>query len=623
VDFIPQNFHFLRPLWLLALIPAVMLFLAIRHSRTRASRWDNAIDTSLLPYLLDGEPGKRHRWPLLILLSAWLLTSLNLAGPVWKKLPQPVQKKTDALVIIQDLSLSFFAQDLSPNRLTRTRHKLHDILQSRKEGTTALIVYSGDAHVVAPLTDDTNTIAAMVPDLSPEIMPSFGSNLPAAVTLALRLFKDGLVASGKILLLTDEVDKEDVSKVARLLSGKNIVLSVLGVGTEDGGPIPKSDGGFWKDEQDKIIVPRLPRTVLQDLAQKTGGRYSDLKLDDSDFNYLLAAKSLIGPEDQYRQIDREFDQWQEHGHWLVLLLLPFALLAFRRGWIIGLLVILSLSGNEAQAMTWQDLWLRPDQQGTRALAENAPQKAAELFKSPQWKGVAEFQAGNYEGAAAAFNELSSDDGNYNLGNALAKKGELKEALQAYDKALQLNPEQADASFNRELVEKLLQQQEQQKEQDKEQKQKSDDQQQSQKNSAQGQDQPSAEHKSQDKAQDHQGKDQAGETADRQDEAGRDDEHKNTDPDKVKKQGQQDDKDEQSGKDQDRAVGQPAEESADKQNPGEEARMPEDKLSAEEQQALEQWLRKIPDNPGGFLKRKFEYQSRRNPDRNPQHKTKIW
>lgn len=618
MDFISTDFQFLRPLWLLSVIPAILLFLAIRHLRANSSRWDRAIDSSLLPHLLDGEPAKGHRWSTIILLIAWLLASISMAGPVWEKLPQAVQKKEDALVVIQDLSLSFFAKDLSPNRLTRTRHKLLDLLQNRKEGTTALVVYSGDAHVVAPLTDDTNTIAAMVPDLSPSIMPIFGSDLKAAVTLALRLFKDGSVSSGRILLLTDEVTREDAEKVAKLLEGKSIILSVLGVGTEDGGPIPKSNGGFLKDEQDNIIVPRLHRSVLQDLASKTGGRYSDIKLDNSDFNYLLSEETVISQDEQYRQIDREFDQWLEQGHWLVLLILPFALLAFRRGWLIGLVVIILLSSNDAQAMSWQDLWLRHDQQAAKALSDKAPRKAAELFKSPRWKGVAEYKAGNFEGAITALDGLDSAADNYNRGNALAKAGQLEEALKSYNKALQYNPELNDASFNKNLVEKLLQQQEQQKEQGDNQ-QDQGDQQQNEENGDQGQEQPAD---GQNHSQDQQGENQNEDQGEQKNEAAPAD-GQNNDASPDDQQGRQNDKDNQPQEDENRSTGQPKEKGDDNDTPAGKSQLSEDRLTAEEQQALEQWLRKIPDNPGGLLKRKFEYQYSQNPDRNPKKTKKIW
>lgn len=625
--FINPDFHFLRPLWFLAIIPALLLFLAIRRARADAGGWDKEIDSSLLPYLLDGESGKQRRWPLVLLLLAWLLASLGLAGPVWEKLPQPVQKKADALVIIQDLSLSFLAKDLSPNRLTRARHKLLDILRNRKEGTTALIVYSGDAHVVTPLTDDTNTIAAMVPDLAPAMMPSFGSNLPAAVTLALRLFRDGAGSGGQILLLTDEVAPEDVDKVVKLLAGKKVVLSVLGVGTEDGGPIPKNDGGFLKDELDNIVIPRLNRTVLQELAEKNGGRYSDLTLADGDFKYLLAAASPLKNEEQYRQIDREADQWQEQGYWLALLLLPLALLAFRRGWLLGLVMLILLPTNDALAMEWRDLWLRPDQQGAQALAANAPQKAAQLFKSPRWQGAAAYKAGNYEAAVAAFDGLKGDDDNYNLGNALARKGQLKEALQAYDRALQLNPQMEDASFNRNLVKKLLEEQEQQQKQGQDQGQPQDS----------GQPQEGQNRKDRETGPEQEDKQKPGppdkqeqEMQSQHQQTGAEGEKQGSEPedqaqrvdaakDQAQKQAEQ--KDQQQDR-EDGSADQPQEIGAEEEKlPGEE--LPEQGLKTEEQLALEQWLRKIPDNPGGLLKRKFEYQYQQNPNRNPQNNKKIW
>lgn len=635
---IPTDFHFLRPLWLLTVVPAILLFLAIRHSRAHAGRWDQAIDSALLPYLLDGTAGKQQRWPVFVLLFAWLLAGVSLAGPVWEKLPQPVQKKTDALILIQDLSLSFFAQDLSPNRLTRARHKLLDILRQRQEGTTALIVYAGDAHVVAPLTDDTNTIAAMVPELSPAIMPSLGSNLPDAVGLALRLFRDG-GGGGRILLITDEVAPESVGAVVKLLAGENIPLSILGVGTEDGAPIPKNDGGFLKDAGDNIIVPKLNRAALRDLAAKTDGRYSDLQLADSDINYLLAAPSRASENDQYRRVDREFDQWREEGHWLVLLILPLAVLGFRRGWLIGLVMVLTLSSNVAHAMSWQDLWLRKDQQAAKALADNDPQQAARLFKSPQWQGVAEYRAGNYEGAAAVLGGLDSPEAHYNLGNALAKKGRLEEALKAYDQALRRNPEPADAKFNKELVEKLLRQQkEQQQPQGEKQKTESGD-------SAQGQDQQGKEQGQQsqagnqsDKGPGAQGQDQQGneqgdqsQAVDRPDKeqggkennGARTGEQKKDDAAKDAEQGQAAAQKEAAEAGTEPATGSPGEEGAGKQAASPQSAAPEDKLTAEQQQALEQWLRKIPDNPGGLLKRKFEYQYRQNQNRDSQSSKKIW
>lgn len=272
-------------------------------------------------------------------------------------------------------------------------------------------------------------------------------------------------------------------------------------------------------------------------------------------------------------------------------------------------------------MSWQDLWLRKDQQAANALAENDPRKAAELFKSPQWQGAAEYRAGNFAEAVAAFDELDGDDDYYNLGNSLTRHGQLDEALKAYGKALQLNPEMVDASFNKELIEKLIQQQEQQKGQGENQDQKSGDQQQNQENGEESQKQQS-DGQEQSQAQD-QPDEEGEEQGERQDEAAPADEQKSEDPTKDEQQDQQGKKDAQAEESKERSAGQPEDEDDEEQPPTEKIRLPEDKMSAEEKQALEQWLRKIPDNPGGLLKRKFEYQSRQNKGRNPRKTKKIW
>ena len=191
-----EEFHFLRPLWLLAIIPAVVFFAAMWRVNSVITAWDKAIDESLLPYLLDRSKSGAQRTPLLLLFAAWVLTVTALAGPVWEKLPQPVQKRDDALVIVMDLSLSMYAADHIPSRLDLAKRKLRDILALREEGQTALVVYAGDAHTVTPLTDDVVTIAALVPSLSPNIMPLFGSNPMSAIDLAIGQLDDVEVNRG-------------------------------------------------------------------------------------------------------------------------------------------------------------------------------------------------------------------------------------------------------------------------------------------------------------------------------------------------------------------------------------------------------------------------------------------
>jgi Ca-activated chloride channel family protein len=306
---------------------------------------------------------------------------------------------------------------------------------------------------------------------------------------------------------------------------------------------------------------------------------------------------------------------------LVLLILPLALLAFRRGWLLGLIMILTLSSNVAHAMSWQDLWLRKDQQAAKALADNDPQQAASLFNSPPWKGVAEYRAGNYEGAVAALGPLDSAEAHYNRGNALAMNGRLEEALKAYDQAMRRDQELADAKFNKELVEKLLQQQkEQQQQQGEKQKPGSGDSPQGQEKGGQGQDQQGNEQGAQSQAADRQDKEQG----EQENNGARTGEQKKDDSAKDVEQSRSAAPKEAAEAGKEQAAGSSGEEAIDEQSASAQSQAaPEDKLSGEQQQALEQWLRKIPDNPGGLLKRKFEYQYRQNQDRDSQSPKKIW
>ncbi len=625
---ISPDFHFLRPLWFLALAPALALFAALWFSRLRASGWDRAINRTLLPHLLDAMPGGRQRYPLVLLLAAWLLATIGLAGPAWQRLPQPVRQKQDGLVIIQDLSLSFYAQDLSPDRLTRARHKLADILKSRREGLTALVVYAGDAHVVSPLTEDTNTIGAMVGDLDPGIMPSYGSNLESAVKLALKLYQDSGLYRGRLLLLTDEVSPEQAKAVTRLLSGHAFTLSILGVGTADGAPIPKGDGGFLKDDRGSIVVPRLDRSSLAKLAAANGGNYHDLRIDDRDFQDLLSPGATLPREDEYRQTKRRFDQWQDQGYWLAVLLVPLALLAFRRGWLlVGLFLGFTLmpAGN-SYALGWRDLWLRPDQQAAQALADNHPEEAATLFKSPQWRGAAQYRAGKFEQAEADFNLGDNAEASYNRGNALAKLGRLPEALQAYDQALERDPRMTDARDNRKLVEKLLQQQKQQDEQDQSENGREERQKQQGQPGQKGQ-----QEKKEQNGRQEQGK-QTGQPGrngqeNRQEQQGRQKQLDQPDqPNQARKtkgsEARQPDRKDQADQSRQDQKDQAGKEESEKQKAA-SANPTDDRLSPEQRQALAQWLRQIPDDPGGLLRRKFQYQYQQNQAPRADGNGKIW
>jgi Ca-activated chloride channel family protein len=584
------DFHFIRPLWLLMIVPAIALAIWLWRQKSQQASWRQAIAPALLEHLIEGSNQGLARWPWQLLLAGWLISCIALAGPAWQKLPQPVHQKQDALIIILDLSYSMYAEDISPSRLQRARHKVLDILKQRQEGLTALVAYSGDAHVVAPLTDDNDTIANLVPAMSPDMMPAYGSNPVAAFEQAQQLLEQTGISSARLLLITDDITDKNINQLSDQLG--NNQLSILAIGTEQGAPIKGRDG-FLKDNNGTIIMPKLHRQRLISLAQQTGGRFIDLQIDDRDIDYLLADK-LLTSEQAYTQSSdrkRQFDQWQDSGRWLVWLLLPIALLAFRRGWLLALPVMISVQSNDSYALEWQDLWQTRDQQGLQALQQGNANTAAKLFENPDWQGSAHYQAGDYQAAAESFSNNDSANAHYNRGNALAKAGQLQEALGAYQQALTLNPELEDAQFNHQLVENLLQQQQQsqQNPSDNQPKDQNENDNSQQKNSQNQQGQQNQDQQNSDSQQSQNNQDQQNASQQQQ-------EQQSQQQQEAEQKKQQQSAEQTKGEPD--APRQPQQAQQDQQADPEQQR---------QQQATEQWLRQIPDDPSGLLRNKFRYQ----------------
>jgi len=568
---IVENFHFLRPIWLLAMIPVLLFFVALWRVNSVVTAWDKAIDKTLLPYLLDRSKNASQRTPLILLFAAWTLSILALAGPVWEQLPQPVQKREDALVIVFDLSLSMFAPDHSPNRLDLAKRKLRDILALREEGQTALVVYAGDAHTVTPLTDDVVTIESLVPSLSPNIMPLFGSKPVEAIELATGLLDETDASRGKVLLMTDGISGFDEELlITEQFADNDYELLIMGIGTEEGAPIRTNDGNFLTDEAGALIIPTLNKNVLQSLANRVDGRYHDIQLADSDLAYLLTDYELLD-EEQLSDVEEEFDVWYEFGPWLLLLVLPIAALSFRRGWLFSLVLItgsgMMLPSQQAQALEWKDLWKTKDQQAAEAFASEEHSTAALLFEATDWQGAANYKAENYEAAIASFSAIDTVDGHYNRGNALALSGNYAEAIAAYDMALGLELGHADALQNKAIVEQLLEQEQ-------------------------------AEN-----GENQEGEDQENESEQNSENESDQDSENSEQQDQESQEGNQDQQDEQQ-------QNQPPEEQEGSESNSEQ-NTPSETTNEEfeEQQSLEQWLRRIEDDPGELLRRKFRYQYR--------------
>lgn len=455
------DLHLLRPLWLLALVPLGWVLWRQAWRTTGHEVWRDVVDPHLLPHLLVGDGERGSRLALWLLGLGGLLGVLALAGPVWRRLPQPVYQLQAHRVILLDLSPTMNATDLPPSRLAQARFKVLDLLRRAGEGQTALLAYGVEPFLVSPLSTDSATIAAQVPNLDSTLLPIQGARrADLALTAAGELLQQVDSPEGEVILVTDGLDHPPAAQeAARQLLAQGYRVSVLGVGSDEGAPVPMAGGGFLKDSHGAILLPTLQRESLETLARVGGGRYVTVRADDQDIETLI----LPGRRTQRAERqDTRADQWQEEGPWLLLLLLPVAALGFRRGWLSPLLLCLYLTPSPpAQAFEWRDLWWRLDQQGAQQFAAGQAAAAAARFQRPDWQAAAHYQAGNYAKALDILERVGGPEADYNRGNSLARLGRLEEALAAYDRALAVRPQDPDARANRDLVQQLLDQQRQQ------------------------------------------------------------------------------------------------------------------------------------------------------------------
>lgn len=417
----------LRPhwLWALAVLP-VALWLAWRRQRA-GQAWRRHVDGHLLPHLLAGGHASRGwgRWCLLA--AAYLLAVLALAGPAVPAADTPQAQADRPLVIAMDLSSAMDTPDLAPSRLLQARAALTTLLAHRGNGDTALVVFSGQAFTVTPLTHDPANVAVFLDALTSQIMPIDGSRADRGIAQAAQLLRQAGVDHGDILVLTHTADAA-AARAARAAAAAGYRTWVLGVGTPAGAAHRDADG--------RIVHSRLEPLPLQALAQAGGGRYLALDLQARAVDSLVQAL----PHDDLTQGRHGVAGYRELGIWLLWPLLALAALAFRRGggvWVLVACLGLPLAPAHAQhASAWQ----RADQAAHARLQD----------------GIAAYRAGEFERAGQLWGQVPGPTAAYNQGNALARAGHYEAAIAAYDRALALQPQMDDAIANRRAVQAAMQ-----------------------------------------------------------------------------------------------------------------------------------------------------------------------
>ncbi len=605
-----------QPLWLLVIPVTLLLTLWLKKRSADAQDWSEVCDPELLPLLKQqGTQNLKRTWLPWSLLLAVILLALAATQPVWQKQPQPVFKQSDALVIALDLSASMNAMDLKPSRLQRANFKINDLLNKLPDTEIALIVYAGDAFAVTPLTEDSDTILAALPAMTPDIMPVQGSRADRALVLADQMLAQANIQGGNILLVSDEVSPVQIAADASQIRAQGRRISILAVGTATGAPVP-TEYGLLKDQQGQQVIAKTDITLMQEAAGLGGGQAQLIRVDDWDIDYLISG--LQSGENTVVDVEKEVERWVAEGPWFVLFALPFLLPLFRRG-LFNLVLPAVLIGSvcvsqPAHADWWQDLWKTHNQQAADAYQQGDKGTAAELFTDTRWKQFSHYENGDYQQALDSLSKPETANDWYNHGNTLARLGTLDKAIEAYDKALAQQPDFEDAVHNRKLVEDLLKQQEEKQQQKQDQQQQGGDQNQK------GQ----SDQQKKEKQSDQESKENQSNSSEQSSDHPQDQEQDQKEQSSSSEQQQSEQQKEQQAQQMAEQLKQQLDEKLqDTEKPEQISPSPEqEKPLDEKEQSNQQMLNRIQDDPSGLWRRKFIYQYRQRSEQQA-GEDKLW
>lgn len=424
-----QQFHFLRPMALYLFIPLLFIVIILLMANREPQRWKHIIAPVLRPYLFS----QGNRWSLLLPLVFFVLgistTIIGIAGPAWHRTIIPGQKVQAVVLVAMDLSASMNAIDIPPSRVERAKLKLSNFLGAHPGAKAGLLAYAGTPHLVMPFTTDYQLIKLQASSLNTKEMPVPGTNTSLLLKYVDTLMNP-VLAPSTVLLLTDEVTAADAALFTNYVNSSIHRMEILLMSSPQGAPVP----GFAK------IISRQDESVLQSLAANPRITINHLTLDTTDVGAIATRirAHLIFEKDK----KNDDKAWDDMGFLVIVPAGLLMLLWFRKGWAIQwccipfLWLLGSCSVNSKEA-NW---WYTKDYQGQVLYREGAYKQATNRFVDIPHKAAAAFKAGDYDAAAALYALDSSATGQYNLGLALAKSGHFEEAMNAFARAGELDPD---------------------------------------------------------------------------------------------------------------------------------------------------------------------------------------
>ena len=445
------------------------------------------------------------------------------AGFEWKE----VKRKGIDILMAVDTSKSMLAADVKPNRLKRSKLGIMDFVSRLEGDRVGLIPFAGTAFLMCPLTLDYDAFRQSLEALDTQIIPQGGTDLASAIREAEFAFSND--ANHRILVLvTDGEDLEgEALSAAKEAAEKGLTIYTVGVGTPAGELIPLQKAGkgvaFAKDEKGQVVKSRLDEEILREIAHVTGGQYEPLGQQAEGLEAIYQGKLSLVPKQELAErkqkvpVDRF--EWPLLAAFILLVLefglsdrktsgkgIPVIKTARRRVFkgekgaraaasiavVLALMMGVKVAG--ASPGSAEKAYLEGDYSRAeteyRAEAEKLPENSQLKFNL----GTAAYKSGKFDEALSAFQAalnareiVLQNQGYYNMGNTLYRQGQGTEksspkdtikkwesSIQAYEGALQLDPKDQDAVFNRDFVKKRLKELKKQQEKDQKQNKKEPD-----------------------------------------------------------------------------------------------------------------------------------------------------
>lgn len=428
-----SDFHFIYPWRLLGLIIAALLVLM---PYAQSSAWQRIMDKPFANALIIGRKTR------LMQVLPWLigLGVIALAGPTWQReYPAALTPESNVMVILQQ-DLAMYAQDLTPSRNERMQSKISALMDDSPGSRYGLVVYSNQAFVTTPLTQDPEFFSLFLHAQNPALMPEgTGSGLKPAIDLAV---KNSPKAPRSLILVADTISDKEAAYLEKL----DIPLQIWVPGTAAGGTLPEKYASRGIDT--RLNVERFKA------VREAGIPVTLVTKDDSD---LKVIQSHIQQSITQQNNARSDLHWKNSG-WLLAIPMLILLFFWRRQLICIAFVLPMMFWSSHSDAAWLDAWIKPDVQGQHAFAKGDYSKAAEHFEDPLWQGIAWYHAGNFSAAVGAFRRApQTPETLLWTGNSLAQQKQWQEALDTYDEALSLRPDWKMALENREKVSHIVMQ----------------------------------------------------------------------------------------------------------------------------------------------------------------------